>query len=311
MPPAPAPHRAPTWRGTARFGAAIDRQVPLLFLMPGFLCLLLVIAYPFFYNLSVSFTDLSLMYPGAAFVGLDNYAETLADPLLWQAAIHTLVYTAASVFGQLLLGLVAAVALDHVWTGRRALRLVLVIPWAFPAIVLAFGWRFMLDPLYGVTNHLLMMAGFIGAPVSWLSQPDWAMPAMVLITTWFGFPFMMVSITAAMAAIPRELYESSRVDGASFRQELVYVTLPLLLPVLGSLVILRTIWVFNNFDFIFLTTGGGPVTATTTLPLYAYQVGWQRFDIGRMAAVSVLMMILLVAILAVYMRVLRGRSVAA
>jgi len=134
------------------------------------------------------------------------------------------------------------------------------------------------------------------------------MPAMVLITAWFGFPFMMVAITAALATIPQELYEASKVDGASLWQEFRFVTLPLLRPILGSLVILRTIWLFNNFDFIFLTTGGGPVTATTTLPVYAFQVGWQRFDVGRMAAVSVIMMALLSLILFAYMRMLRARA---
>jgi multiple sugar transport system permease protein len=292
----------------SRLGAAIDSRIPLIFLLPGFVSLVLVIAYPAVYNLWASFTDLNLMYPGVDFVGLDNYLETVTDPELWRSVIRTLVFTFGSVICQLFLGLAAGLALQQVWTGRMALRLLLVVPWAFPAIVLAYSWRFMLDPIYGVTNHLLMVLGIIHAPVPWLSEPNWAMPAMILIATWFGFPFMMVSIMAALTTIPHELYEASKVDGAGFWQEFSFVTLPLLMPILGSLVILRTIWLFNNFDFIFLTTGGGPVTATTTLPVYAFQVGWQRFDVGRMAAVSVVMMVLLSIILAVYMRMLRGRS---
>ena len=130
----------------------------------------------------------------------------------------------------------------------------LIVPWAFPAIVLAFSWRFMLDPIYGVTNHILMVLGLISGPVPWLTTPGLAMPAMVLINIWFGFPFMMVAITAALTMIPRELYEAGKIDGTSYFDELRHITLPLILPVLGSLIILRTIFVFNNFDFIFLTT---------------------------------------------------------
>jgi multiple sugar transport system permease protein len=285
--------------------ARLDRWLPFLFLLPGGICLALVIAYPLGFNLWASLTDLNLMYPGAAYIGLENYQKTVADPALWQAARLSLVWTVCSVFCQLLLGLVAALALEQTRRGRTPLRLVLIVPWAFPAIVLAYGWRFMLDAIYGVTNHILMVAGLIAAPIPWLTTPELAMPAMILINVWFGFPFMMVAIMAALAMIPRELYEAARIDGASYWGELAHVTLPLILPILGSLVILRTIFVFNNFDFIFLTTGGGPVDATTTLPIYAYQVGWQRYDLGRMSAVSVLMMAILGVVLAAYMAGLR------
>ncbi len=289
----------------ASLADAVDRYLPVLFLLPGFLCLALVIVYPFGFNLWASVTDLNLMYPGAAFLGFENYEKTITDPALWAAARRSLVWTLCSVFGQLFLGLVGALALEQTRRGRAPLRLMLIVPWAFPAIVLAFSWRFMLDAIYGVTNHILMVLGFIAEPVSWLTTPEYAMPAMILINVWFGFPFMMVAIVAALTMIPTELYEAAKIDGANYWDELRHITLPLILPVLGSLVILRTIFVFNNFDFIFLTTGGGPIDVTSTLPVYAYQIGWQRYDLGRMAAISVVMMAILSVMLAVYMWGLR------
>ncbi len=286
----------------------LDRKLPILFLVPGLACLALVIAYPVGYNLVISFTDASLMYPGLNYVGIDNFVATITDWAFWTAAWRTLVWTVFSVAGQLLVGLIAALALERVTRGQTVLRLALIVPWAFPALVMAFGWRFMLDPLYGVANHIFMLFGVIDAPVAPLSQRSLAMPIVVLLNIWFGFPFMMVSIIAGLAAIPRELYEAARVDGASYVQELRYVTLPALWQIISVLVVLRTIWVFNNFEIIFLTTGGGPVDATTTLPLYAYQVGWQTYDLGRMAAVSIIMIALLGVLLALYVRLLGHRQ---
>jgi multiple sugar transport system permease protein len=286
----------------------LDARLPQLFLLPGVLCLVLVIAYPVVYNLIVSFTDASLMYPGPAFVGLENYQVALGDPAFWTAVRHTLEWTVFSVGGQLLVGLIAALALERVTRGRALLRLALIVPWAFPAIVMAFGWRFMLDPLYGVANHLMMLTGLIEAPIAPLSERALSMPIVVLMNIWFGFPFMMVAIIAGLAAIPRELYEAARIDGANLWQEFAYVTLPALWRIISVLVILRTIWVFNNFEFIFLTTGGGPVDATTTLPIYAFQVGWQRYDLGRMAAVAIVMIALLCCLLTLYLRLLRRRG---
>jgi multiple sugar transport system permease protein len=297
-------------RRVRRLSAWADRRLFILFIAPGFVCLSAVIFYPAIYNLVASFTDASLVYPSTSFVGIDNYSDTVADPAFWRAALMTLLWTSLSVAGQLMVGLLGALALEHVTAGRAALRLALVVPWAFPSIVLAFDWRFMLDPLYGVANHLLMLLGLIDAPAAWLSQRATALPVLVLMNVWFGFPFMMVSLIAGLAAIPREQYEAATVDGANFWQEFRFITLPGLARIMATLVILRTIWVFNNFEFVFLTTGGGPVDATTTLPIYAFNIGWIGYDLGRMAAVAVLMMTLLSLILAIYFRVLRTAEAA-
>ncbi len=133
---------------------------------------------------------------------------------------HTLVWTVFSVAGQLLVGLVAAMALERITRGRAVLRLGLDVPWAFPAIVMAFGWRFMLDPLYGVANRIMMVTGVIDAPIAAASALS--MPIMVLMNIWFGFPFMMVAIIAGLAAIPQEQYEAAKIDGANWWQGFIH-----------------------------------------------------------------------------------------
>lgn len=278
---------APRWQDW------LDRHLGAFFLAPGLLCLTAVVAYPILYNLVVSFTDRSLIYPGAAFVGLDNYRAVVADGLFWRSLARSAAWTALSVAGQLLLGLVGALALERVTRGRGIWRTLLIVPWAVPSVVMAFGWRFMLDPLYGVLNPLLMGIGIIGHPVAWFGDAATAFGAVTLMTVWFGFPFMMVALAAGMQAIPPELYEAARVDGASWWQELRGITLPSLRRVIGTVVLLRTVWVFNNFDFVFLSTGGGPAERTTTLPVLAYRTGWQQFDLGGMSAMAIVMIVLL------------------
>lgn len=283
-----------------RVGRFSDDNLPILFLVPGLLCLALVIVYPIAYNVYAAFTDANLMYPDVNFVGLENFQATLRDPLLGPVVLTSLVWTFGTVGGQLLVGLVAALALDRVVKGRTPIRLMLIVPWAFPTIVMAYSWRFMLDGTFGVINHLLMVLGLIDQPVSWISQPALAMPIVILVSVWHGFPFMTVTILSAMATIPDELYEAARIDGANYWQEVRFVTLPFIAPILLSVLTLRTIWTFNGFDLIFLMTGGGPVEATTTLPIYAFGVGWLRYDVGRMASISLFMILILAAIIAVY-----------
>lgn len=285
--------------------AWLDRHTNLLLVLPGTVLLAAVVVYPVVFNITTSFTDRNLSFPGSTWVGLENYRWVLRDPAFRNAISKSLIWTVGSVAGQLLLGLVGAVALQYVRRGRGPLRLALIIPWAFPSIVLAFSWRFLLDPLYGVLNDVLLRIGVIDAPVAWLGQESTAMASVVAMNVWFGFPFMMVALVAGLQTIPREQYESARVDGAGFRQELRHVTLPALRTLIGALVVLRTIWVFNNFDFVYLTTAGGPIGATETLPVYAFGVGWANYEIGRMAAVAVVMLVILVLITAGYLKLLR------
>lgn len=289
-------------------GRKLDELLPVLFIMPGLACLLLVIAYPLLYNIGISFTDKNIIYEGVSYVGLENFQRTFADRQLPGVVIRSLIWTAGSVSGQLLVGLIAALALDRIWTAQGPIRLLLIVPWAFPTIVMVYAWRFMLDGTFGVINDILLRLGLIDHAVSWASQPAFAMPIVILVAIWAGFPFMMVSIMAAMAAIPRDLYEAARIDGATYWEEVRYITLPFIAPIILSVVLLRTIWTFNSFDLIFLMTGGGPVDATTTLPIYAFNTGWVRYDVGRMASISMIMISILIIVMAAYFWAFRRKA---
>jgi multiple sugar transport system permease protein len=215
------------------------------------------------------------------------------------------VWTAGSVILQLLLGFIAALALEETRRLRTLFRVLLIIPWAFPAIVMTFVWRWMVDGLYGVLNYVLLSLGLINTTISFFGVPQTALPTGIAMNVWFGFPFMMVSLLAGLQTIPREHYEVAIIEGASYLQRLRYVVLPAIKGVMAILVVLRTIWVFNNFDFLYLTTGGGPGNLTQTLPIYAFRIGWLRQQVGRMAAVAILMIIVLAVITVLYFRLLK------
>ena len=160
----------PALTGRLSFAQRLDRRTHLLLIVPGLVLLALIVVYPVVYNVANSFTNLNLSFPVTSWVGLDNYARVIADPAFYAAIGRTLVWTIASVAGQLLLGFVAAVALQNLRRGQTAFRVGLIIPWAFPSIVLAFSWKFMLDPMYGVVNDVLMRLGLITEPIAFLGN---------------------------------------------------------------------------------------------------------------------------------------------
>lgn len=282
----------------------IDRHFALLLVLPGMLWMLALLLYPVVLNLIYSFTNKSFQYPRTKWVGLANYQAFLGDPGFWSSLGNTVIWTVCSVVGQLLVGFVSALAVEAMSRGQTMLRLLLIIPWMFSSIVLASTWRLMLDGLSGVANAVLVTVGFIDAPISFFGESQYALGSTIAMNIWFGAPFMFLAFLAGMQTVSQDLYEAAVTDGAGYWRQIWHITLPSLLPIVGTLVVLRTIWVLNNFDFVYLTTGGGPRDTTMTLPLYAFRVGWAQFEVGRMAAVSVGMMVLLLALVLVLFRLM-------
>jgi multiple sugar transport system permease protein len=284
---------------------ALDRHLAWVFLGPGVGVLALILAYPIVSNFVLSVTDAHLLYRGVHWSGLENFRTVLGDPGFWNALRNSVVWTAGSVALQLVLGLAAALMLDRQIRGRGLFRSLLIIPYAFPPITMAFLWRWLLNSLYGIYNYLLVWAGVVRQPVPWFLDPTLAMVTIVGVNVWFGYPLMMLAILAGLQAIPRDFYEVAQIEGASYLQTLRWVILPSVAKIIGIMVVLRTIWVFNNFDLVFLLTGGGPMTATETLPLYAYRTGWQVYHIGRTAAIGVLLFGLVGLMAMLYFRTMR------
>lgn len=282
----------------------MEKKLPILFLLPALLVVFLLLLYPVVSSLYYSVTDKSLLSETYQFIGVNNYKSILTDDDFWTAFGNSIVWTVFSVIFQLLVGLTAALCLHHIRRLRGFFRTALIIPWAFPNIVIAFTWKWLMNDLYGYVNAVLMNLGLIDSPILFLANPKLAMPTLLLINTWFGFPFMMVSILAALQSVPKSEYEAAQIDGANAVQSFFFITLPHIKIVVGLLVVLRTIWAFNNFDLVFLITGGGPGTATETLPIYAYLTGWQLNALGKASAVAAILLVFLLLVSLIYLKIL-------
>lgn len=274
------------------------------FILPALTVLALLLLYPVITSIYYSFTSKHLIKTGYEFVFLQNYIAVLTDKEFWTSFLTNIKWTVTSLFFQILVGFFAALALERIGKGKSFFRTVLIIPWAFPSIVIALSWKWILNGVSGYLPNILVKLGICDTIPQFLSSSALAFPVLVMINVWFGAPLIMVNVLSALQTVPRDQYEAAQVDGASPLQSFLHITLPHIRIVMGLLIVLRTIWIFNSFDMIYLITGGGPAGLTQTVPIYAYNVGWGLKMLGRSSAVTVLLLIFLLLVCALYFRIL-------
>lgn len=287
-----------------RIADFVDRHMCGVFITPAFLVTILLLAYPICISVYYSFTNKSLLGKAVKFVGFNNYVSVLQNPEFYHALWNTLVYTVISLSLQLFFGFIVALSLHKINRFKGMFRTLVLIPWAFPMIIVTFTWSYLLNDLYGIVNAKLLHWNLIAQPIQFLANPKIAMLTVSLINVWFGVPLLAINILASLQTISRDLYEAAQIDGASPFQRFRFITLPFVRVVVGLLIILRTIWIFNSFDLIFLLTGGGPGTSTETVPIFAYRMGWTLYSLGRSSAVTILLLLFLTAACLIYFKIL-------
>ena len=286
-----------------------DYRLGFLFVLPMAVLVLLLVAYPFFYAVYLSMTRKYVGMP-PVFVGLENYVKLSSDGFFQRAVANSFVFTFGSVAVKLVLGMAMALVLTSrirfrsFWTG------VLLIPWVAPTVVSALNFLWIYDGSLGVLNYLLVRVFHIlPQGVGWLSEARTAMASVIAVNVWRGFPFFGISFLAGMKAIPGELYEAAAVDGATPVQRFRHVTLPGIRNIVIIVMLLSTIWTFNDFAIVYILTKGGPGGATTVLPVFTYEMAFGAQRLGEAIAVALYMlppMAFVIIVLARYMR--RGRS---
>ena len=238
------------------------------------------------------------------FIGLENYKAVLSDSNFYKAFLTSILWTVGSLLGQLFIGFTAALAINRVKIGKGIYRTLMIIPWAFPSIVIALSWKWILNGVSGFLPNILVQLGISSELPQFLSDSSLVFLTLIFINVWFGAPMIMVNVLSALQTIPQDQYEAAQIDGASKFQQFWHITVPHIKVVVGLLVVLRTIWVFNNFDIIYLLTGGGPANATTTVPVYAYNMGWGTKLLGRSSAVTVLLLAFLLLVCLVFFTII-------
>ncbi|MFF5258241.1 carbohydrate ABC transporter permease [Actinomadura viridis] len=284
-----------------RGGRLSDRGFAWLLLAPGLAMFAAIIIYPLVSALATGFFEQSLVRPGRSFVGLANFRDALAGEF-WPILGRTLEFTLGATVLPFLLGLALALALNSGIRGSGVLRGLFLFPWVIPGVVVSFLWMWIFNANYGVLNGVLARMGLIDAGISWLGRTDTAMLAVIITKTWASFPWMMVMLLAGLQTVPRELHEAAAVDGAGAVRRFRSVTWPHLRGIAAIVFLLEFIWNFQHFDTIYVLTGGGPAGATKTFAVAVYDTAFKGFDLGRATALGALWMVLLLAIVAVYLR---------
>ena len=259
-----------------------------LLVLPAVLLVLGLVAYPFSYAIFISFTNRVVGNAGE-WVGFGNFRYLSDSPSFTRAIRNTITIVLVTDALKLVIGLGLALLVNQEIRGRGVFRAFLMLPWAMPGFVAFLTWRVLYQPIGGGINLVLSETGIHPEVIGWLGQKSTAMPAVIIATTWRGFPFWFISFLAALQSVRPDLYEAARIDGANAWQRFWSVTFPAIRPVILVTVLLSSIWTANSFENIFLLTQGGPSDATMVFPVLAY-FGMQTQRLGEAAAVSVAML---------------------
>jgi multiple sugar transport system permease protein len=279
-----------------------------LFLAPALLVLAMFFFLPVLAALAMSLTDFDLYaladYENLRFVGLQNYADLLRQPLFWKSLGNTFYFVLLGVPLSLSASLGAALLVNSKLARfRNVYRTIYFAPVVTTMVAVAVVWRYIFHTRYGFLNYIL---GFFGIdPIDWMGDPQWAMPAIVILAVWKNFGYNMIILLAALQSIPEDLYEAGRIDGASGWQLFRHVTLPGLAPVLLLVSILTMTGYFQLFAEPYVMTEGGPLQSTLSVLYFMYEEGFKWWSLGRASAVAFLLFVLMFAITLLQLRVAR------
>lgn len=265
------------------------RLLGLLLISPAMLAIFGVVLFPMLSSLWLSFQQHDLSRPQEdAFIWFTNYMDLLKDPRYLNSLQATLKFSLFSVVTELILGVAIALILNQEFRGRGFVRGLMILPWAMPSIVNAAMWKWIYNADYGALNALLSQLHLIDHYHVWLGEPSTAMFLIILANVWKETPFTVILILAALQTIPDDLYEASRVDGATEWQSFLGITLPLIMPVLMVAGLLQFIWGFQTFELIYIVTGGGPFSSTEMTNLRVYATTFRSLRFGYGAAMAYL-----------------------
>ncbi|HVR66043.1 MAG TPA: sugar ABC transporter permease [Verrucomicrobiae bacterium] len=282
-----------------------DRRFGWLLTAPGLTALMLVITFPLFFTVFVSGFDYTLMHRSFdTFVGIENYQSAFGENYFVEALWVTLKFVVCVVLLEFVIGFTIALMLNAVTRFKDVYYLILLMPLLINPVVVALIWRMFLHPELGIVNYLLGLVGI--AKVNWLGDPVIAFWTVVLTDIWHQVSFMIVLLLAGLSALPKEPYEAARMDGASTLQSFIHVTLPLMRPVIVVTLLIRLIFAVKTFDLVYVMTRGGPGTATDLISYFIYRSAFFGLNIGQASAISVLLLVIVLALTAYLYRYMRS-----
>ncbi len=270
------------------------------FMLPSAILLGALLAYPIFYTIQISFARFDLMtFSAVEWVGWENYAHVLDDYRFWASMKVTLIYLALALPLQIVLGFGIAFLINAEWRGRGLVRALFIIPMVVAPVVAGGIFRMILDPLWGIMNYLLGLFGI--GPLDWFGDATLAMATIVIIDTWRWTPFVVLIATAALLALPRDVFEAADIDGANWWAKLWSITLPLLVPIIAATFVVRWLGAVKMFDIALAATYGGPGGATNVINLFIYEEAFRSLRFAESAAMAVIILVLTMILTGVFL----------
>jgi multiple sugar transport system permease protein len=283
--------------------AWLDRNMKWVFTLPAVIFVVVMMAFPIFYTVRLSFFEWSMSaVTPPEWVGLNNYKFLLSEPRFWHSVTATFYFTGLALFLETFLGVAIALVLFRDFRGKNIAKTLFLMPMVATPVAMGLVWLLIYEPTIGAANMMLRLVGL--TPLDWLGNVNQAIPSLVLIDVWQWTPMISLIVMAGLSTLPHDPYESADVDGATGWQKLIYITLPLLRPTIMVAMMLRLIDVLKTFDIIYATTQGGPGNASETLNIYTYMQGFQFFNLGMASSLLVIFftIILVLTIGMIWMR---------
>ncbi len=282
-----------------RVKRTLDKLTPIIMLLPVAVGVFLVQVIPSLKSIWMSFFDKSLLRREEPFIGFGNYIELLSKPVIYKVMLNTIVFALLSLVIAGSFAMLVAVHLNKRYPGRAFFRAIFLTPWVTPPLVTSMIWKLIVSESFSPINALLLKIGLISRPLNFLGQTDtflgvFSVPMLtiIIINVWAIFPFMMVMFLAGLQTIPEEMYEAAMVDGATKRQQFFHITLPSIVPVISTSILLQGIWQFSSFNISYMVTKGGPLNLTEVMAVRVYSEAFVNFRYGYAASTSVIMLLM-------------------
>lgn len=286
-------------------GRRVEEMQKVLFILPALVAMILLFGYPIVKNLIMSFQDYQLktFFTGKApFLGLDNYVAVVTDSLFTRSLANTALFTVGSILGQFVLGLLLALFFHQHFPLSGVIRALFLLPWLIPLIVASASWRSILEQDSGILNVMLQRVGIVDGPIPWLTSPDVALVAVIIVNIWIGVPFNLTLLYSGLQDIPADLYEAGSLDGATGWKAFWNITWPNLRAVVSVVLVLGVVYTLKVLDIILGLTGGGPANATQTIATQSYQRSFVDFKFGQGAALSNILIVISMVFAVIYLR---------
>ena len=279
-----------------RKGSLTQDWIGNVFSLPALVVMVAMVVYPLVYGIVISFYDTNLVNK-FNFFGLKYYGRLIKDRTFYASLWKTAVFTVTTVVGRTLLALVfSTILVKENMPCKKLFRSILVLPWFFPDVVIGILWKWLYNTNYGLFNHILRSLNIIEQPIEWLSNTHTALGAVIVASIWKGFPFMMVMFMAALQTIPKDLYEAAELDGCNSFQQFRNVTLPGIMPVLSTTLMLEVMWCFKHFTLVWNLTKGGPVDATQVVSIDIYKTGFEYMRFGESSTRAVFVFVIIIVL---------------